>query len=140
MIKTIFSLHYLQNKITLIQMQNQEVPPTTTPCRRHHHLQQRGLLDSAQNGPLGHQQVAGTTSQRGHPRGRCIRKRWTFVWSFFNFPFTSASWAVWPDGKIFFNFWSHTTIKTDPIVSKIGQKRVNFFQILNKLSKDWHLI
>ena len=67
--------NYLQNKITLIQMQNQEGPPTTTPCRRHHHLQQRGLLDSAQNGPLGHQQVAGTTSQRGHPRGRCIRKR-----------------------------------------------------------------
>ena len=40
----------------------------------------------------------------------------------------------WKD--YFFNFWSLTTIKVGTITFKIGQNRVKFSQIINKLSKD----
>ena len=55
-----------------------------------------------------------------------------------NFSSFTSSVTRWKD--YFFNFWSLTTIKIGPIALKIGQNRVLFCKMQNKLSIDCQTI
>ena len=49
-------------------MSSKEVPSQVASGERDHHLQQRGPVHPPQDGPLGHQSIAGTTDQGSHTR------------------------------------------------------------------------